>query len=166
MAVGYGTLYGDLAGFLCPIGDLWKHQVYELAAYYNSNVFHNDIIPKEIFTLPPSAELSLDQDVTKGLGDPLDYPYHDHLFAAWVEHWERKTNTDCLEAYQNNTIDELLKIAPGTTKKKFPTFEEFSADLQRWWQLFCGIGAIKRVQTPPIIALSKRAFGFDFRESI
>lgn len=166
MTVGYGTLYGDLAGFLCPIGDLWKHQVYALARYYNDNVFQDEVIPNEIFNLPPSAELSAHQDVTKGLGDPLNYNYHDHLFAAWVEHWERKTNLDCLQAYKNNTIDDVLKIKCGTTKTLFPTFEEFSADLNRWWNLFCGIGSIKRVQTPPIIALSKRSFGFDYRESI
>lgn len=166
MTVGYGTLYGDLAGFLCPIGDLWKHQVYALAKHYNEHVFQCDVIPKEIFHLPPSAELSTAQDVTKGLGDPLKYDYHDALFASWVEHWERKTDADCANAYKNNTIDILLNLPHGTTKQMFPTFDDFYADLQKWWNLFCGIGAIKRVQTPPIIALSKRSFGFDFRESI
>ena len=166
MTVGYGTLYGDLAGFLCPIGDLWKHQVYELAHHYNTVVFKRTVIPDEIFNLPPSAELSAEQDVTKGLGDPLIYDYHDHLFSSWLEQWERKTDKDCVIAYQNNTIDALLGLAQGKTKKFFPTLESFTNDLYRWWNLFQGIAAIKRVQTPPIIAISKRAYGLDYRESI
>ena len=39
MTVGYSTLYGDLAGFLAALGDLWKHQVYDLALYLNQEVF-------------------------------------------------------------------------------------------------------------------------------
>lgn len=166
MTVGYGTLYGDLAGFLCPIGDLWKHQVYELSHYYNDVVFQKEIIPNEIFTVTPSAELSAAQDVRKGLGDPLIYDYHDYLFSSWVEQWERKTADDCIAAYEKNTIDTLLGLEKGKTKKLFPTRELFVADIMRWWNLFQGIAAIKRVQTPPIIAISKRAFGFDYRESI
>jgi NAD+ synthase (glutamine-hydrolysing) len=39
MTVGYSTLYGDLAGFLAALGDLWKHQVYDLARYLNEEIY-------------------------------------------------------------------------------------------------------------------------------
>lgn len=53
-AAGYGTLYGDLAGGLSPIGDLLKQDVYKLSKYYNRE---REIIPKQIITRAPSAEL-------------------------------------------------------------------------------------------------------------
>ena len=58
MTVGYSTLYGDLAGFLAALGDLWKHQVYDLALYLNQEVFRKEVIPQGIIDLVPSAELS------------------------------------------------------------------------------------------------------------
>lgn len=57
-ATGYSTLYGDLCGGLSPLGDLLKGQVYDLANYYNNEAI---VIPEEIITRPPSAELRPDQ---------------------------------------------------------------------------------------------------------
>jgi NAD+ synthase (glutamine-hydrolysing) len=57
-ATGYSTLYGDMCGGLAPLGDLTKKQVYELAEYYNS---HGQVIPREIITRAPSAELRPNQ---------------------------------------------------------------------------------------------------------
>lgn len=48
----------------------------------------------------------------------------------------------------------------------FPTAKDFVADLERWWSLFKGMGTVKRVQSPPILAVSRRAFGYDFREYV
>ena len=79
MTVGYATFYGDIAGVMALIGDLWKHQVYALGRYLNEQVYHKDVIPDEVFTIKPSAELSQKQTVGTG-GDPLHYPYHDYLF--------------------------------------------------------------------------------------
>jgi len=62
MAVGYCTLYGDMSGGLSVLSDVPKTMVYELAAYINRN---SEIIPCEIITKPPSAELKpgqVDQD--------------------------------------------------------------------------------------------------------
>ena len=39
ITVGYSTLYGDQAGFLAALGDLWKHQVYDLARYFNEKIY-------------------------------------------------------------------------------------------------------------------------------
>ncbi|MCB0364034.1 MAG: NAD+ synthase [Bdellovibrionaceae bacterium] len=58
LAMGYSTLYGDLCGGLCVIGDLLKSQVYSLARHYNSQ---GELIPKEIIERPPSAELRPNQ---------------------------------------------------------------------------------------------------------
>lgn len=63
-AVGYGTLYGDMAGGLAPIVDLYKTEIYELARWYNAHK-GQEIIPENVFVKPPSAELrpgQTDQD--------------------------------------------------------------------------------------------------------
>lgn len=57
-AAGYSTLYGDMCGGLAPLGDLTKEQVYMLAKLYNEQV---EIIPEEIITRAPSAELRPNQ---------------------------------------------------------------------------------------------------------
>ena len=62
MAVGYSTLYGDMAGGFSPLKDVYKSLVYRLADYRNNLA---EIIPTRIITRPPSAELAdeqLDQD--------------------------------------------------------------------------------------------------------
>src|SRR5690606_26078762 len=53
-AVGYGTLYGEMAGALSVIGDVYKTKVYELARYMNRN---GNVIPEHTIVKPPSAEL-------------------------------------------------------------------------------------------------------------
>lgn len=58
MAVGYSTLYGDMAGGFSPLKDVYKTLVYQLAKYRNSQ---SEIIPTRIITRPPSAELAPDQ---------------------------------------------------------------------------------------------------------
>ncbi len=65
-ATGFSTLYGDMCGGLAPIGDLLKNQVYEIAKYYNRE---HEIIPKEIITRYPSAELRPDQKDSDSLPD-------------------------------------------------------------------------------------------------
>lgn len=58
LATGYGTLYGDMAGGLAVLGDVFKLQVYALAQYINR---HHEIIPIHILEKAPSAELRPDQ---------------------------------------------------------------------------------------------------------
>lgn len=76
-AVGYGTLYGDMAGGLSVIGDVYKTDVYRLARHINRN---GEIIPENIIARPPSAELRADQLDTDSLPeysilDPILYQY-------------------------------------------------------------------------------------------
>jgi NAD+ synthase (glutamine-hydrolysing) len=167
MTVGYSTLYGDHAGYLAPLGDLWKGDVYALSHHYNTAVYGREIIPHDSLSVKPSAELSPQQDITKGLGDPLHYPYHDALFRLWVEDWNRHNYDSVLEAWQSGVLANLLPSeAAKYLIQNFKTQEEFETDLRRWWNAYIGMGAFKRIQAPPVLALTRRAFGFDHREAI
>ncbi len=79
LATGYGTLYGDMAGGLGVLGDLYKMQVYALARYINKD---REVIPEHIITKPPSAELrpgQLDQDSLP------DYAILDAILYQYIE---------------------------------------------------------------------------------
>jgi NAD+ synthase (glutamine-hydrolysing) len=79
LAVGYGTLYGDMAGGLSVLGDLYKMQVYALAHYINRA---GEIIPEHILTKAPSAELRPDQKDSDSLPD---YPVLDRVLYQYIE---------------------------------------------------------------------------------
>ena len=164
IAIGYATFYGDICGALAMIGDLWKHQVYALGHYLNDEIFKDEVIPNEIFTIRPSAELSEEQTVGVG-GDPLVYEYHDYLFKAFMERWHKITPADILRWYKNNTLAAELGCSNKIMQDTFPDNHAFIADLERWWKLFSGFAVAKRIQAPPILSLSKRSFGYDHREA-
>ncbi len=168
MSVGYSTLYGDLGGFLAPLADLWKYQVYQLGRDLNQwslEKWNACWIPEGVFTVVPSAELSDQQDVNQGKGDPLIYPYHDYLFKAWVEGWQKAGLGQILEWFQNGVLEEKLGMA-SSLPDSLQSPRAFIADLERWYVLFCGLGQVKRIQSPPILAISRRPFGFDWREAV
>ena len=163
-SVGYATLYGDSAGYLAATADLWKHQVYELAHYLNDKVFGRQVVPQGSIDIVPSAELSNKQDITKGQGDPLIYPYHDYLFAAFVERWQRATPESILTWYLDGTLEKNIGCTVDV-HQLFPTAKEFIDDLERWWRLLSGFAVAKRIQSPPILSISRRPFGNDLREA-
>ena len=78
LATGYGTLYGDMAGGLGVLGDLYKMQIYALAAYINKD---KETIPAHIITKPPSAELRPDQKDSDSLPpyDTLDRVLYEYI---------------------------------------------------------------------------------------
>ena len=168
--VGYATMYGDLAGFLAVTGDVWKTDVYALARYMNEIIFQREVIPQGSIDVVPSAELSDAQDITQGLGDPLQYEYHDCLFRAFVEGTphtlphQRLTPEDILRAYENDTLESLLEL-PNPISHYFTSTEQFINDLERWWKSFNGLAVAKRIQSPPLFLISERAFGTDLSES-
>lgn len=164
ITVGYATFYGDICGALALIGDLWKYQVYALGAYLNQQVFGKEVIPAEIFDIRPSAELSASQTVGVG-GDPLIYEYHDFLFKAFVESWHKVTPEEILHWYVNGTLAAQLGCEQQIIDDSFPEAQHFIADLEKWWRLFSGFAVAKRIQAPPIVSISKRAFGYDHREA-
>lgn len=79
LATGYGTLYGDMAGGLGVLGDLYKMQVYALAEFINRK---QAIIPVNILTKAPSAELRPNQKDSDSLPD---YPVLDKVLFQYIE---------------------------------------------------------------------------------
>jgi NAD+ synthase (glutamine-hydrolysing) len=95
-ATGYATLYGDMCGGLAVIGDLVKNQVYDLAKHYNKDY---ELIPEEIITRAPSAELRPNQK------DQDSLPEYDLLDAAVMNLVEqRKRASSKIETWLVNTL--------------------------------------------------------------
>lgn len=163
--VGYSTLYGDGAGFFAALADLWKYQIYELAKYINKNIFKKEIIPEGSINIVPSAELSNAQAVDEGKGDPIKYDYHDYLFKTLIESWNRILPEDILQMYIDGVLEKKIGCEKGIIKKYFKNDLEFIEDLEKWWRQYMGMAISKRIQAPPILAISRRAFGFGNRES-
>ena len=165
VALGYATLYGDVNGAVAPIADLYKTQVFALARHLNETVFRREVIPRNLIDggTVPSAELSEAQDVTRGLGDPIKYGYHDALLRQLVEY--RRHPLDLLEWYRAGVLPERIGWGDeDRLRAYFPDARAFVEDLE-WVAGQVRASCFKRIQAPPIIVLSKRAFGFDLRES-
>lgn len=79
MAVGYATLYGDMAGGFAPIKDCSKSLVYRLARYRNTV---SQVIPERVITRPPSAELKANQKDSDSLPE---YDVLDPILEAFIE---------------------------------------------------------------------------------
>ncbi|MFZ4634550.1 MAG: NAD+ synthase [Saprospiraceae bacterium] len=89
MAVGYGTLYGDMCGGLAVLGDVYKTEVYALAAHLNRN---GVVIPHNTIHKPPSAELRPNQKDSDSL------PAYDVLDAVLYQYIEKRQGPRELEA--------------------------------------------------------------------
>ncbi|MBI2449961.1 MAG: NAD(+) synthase [Candidatus Nealsonbacteria bacterium] len=163
IAFGYGTLYGDIAGYFAPLGDLVKREVRQIAAYQNQTRFKQKIIPEECINQTPTAELKENQKDPFDYGDLTKRGYHDEMIRAFTEF--RKNPEWFIESYLKSKLEEELLLEPGTLVRLFPTPKDFVNDLQHWWKTFHG-SYFKRVQCPPIPIFSKRAFGRDLEESL
>lgn len=163
IAFGYGTLYGDMAGFMAIFGDLIKNEIYQLADHMNRNVFQREVIPWECFEISPTAELKMDQK------DPFDYGnvnrrgYHDEMIRSFTEF--RRNPEWFLERYAKGELEAKLKLEFGTISRLFPDPRDFIKDLEKNWTSFFN-SCFKRIQSAPIPIVSKRAFGTDLRESM
>ena len=164
-ALGYATLYGDVNGAVAPIADLYKTDVFALARHLNENVFGREVIPSNLYdgTTVPSAELSANQDVTKGLGDPIRYGYHDTVLRQMIEY--RHHLVDFFEWMREGVFFDRIGLH-GSLRglADFASATDWVEDLE-WVDRQLRVNYFKRVQAPPIIVVSKRAFGFDLRES-
>lgn len=89
VAMGYGTLYGDLTGALMVLADLYKLQVYSVARYMNRET---RFIPESILVKEPSAELSINQKDSDTLPE---YSVLDPVLHSLIE--ERRSATDMIE---------------------------------------------------------------------
>ena len=158
IALGYATLYGDMCGGLSLIGDLSKTDVYRLARYVNRR-HGRTIIPEDAFCIKPSAELAADQC------DPFDYSVVSPIVGEFVE---RQVSPDELVAqFERHALDPA-RFCPDdngqTVYDKYTpeTFRAIVYDAARRMRR----SVYKRLQGPPIVVVSDRAFGFDFRETI
>ena len=126
IATGYCTLYGDMCGGLAPLGDLPKEMVYRLARWINRDT---EIIPADVLTKPPSAELRPNQT------DQDTLPPYDVLDRILQQHVEEHKNAETIAA---SGIDGA-------------TMAEVIRRLEQ--------AEFKRRQAPPVLKITGRAFG-------
>jgi NAD+ synthase (glutamine-hydrolysing) len=111
LATGYGTLYGDMAGGLSVLGDVYKMQVYALARYINKK---RDIIPLHIIEKAPSAELRPNQKDTDSLPE---YEKLDRILYQYIE--LRKGPKEIIEmGYKKELVDRILKLVNTNEYKR------------------------------------------------
>jgi NAD+ synthase (glutamine-hydrolysing) len=111
LATGYGTLYGDMAGGLSVIGDLYKTQVYALAQYLNSQ---EEIIPGNILPKAPSAELRPNQKDSDSLPE---YDVLDRILYLYIE--RRKGLADIISAgFDEAMVKRALKLVNASEYKR------------------------------------------------
>jgi len=130
MAVGYATLYGDMNGALGIIADVYKTEVYELANYINRD---EEIIPQNIISKAPSAELKPDQKDEDSLP-----PYNllDQILQLYLEDYK-----------EINEISEII----GDRELVLKVLN------------LVDINEFKRRQAAPVLRISKKAFGYGRR---
>jgi len=133
LATGYGTLYGDMAGGLGVLGDCYKLQVYELAKYINRI---SEIIPQNIISKPPSAELRPNQKDSDSLPD---YEVLDKLLYQYIEKRQSPANIK-EQGFDAALVDRTIKMVNNNEYKR---------------NQFC-----------PIIRISPKAFGVGRRMPI
>jgi NAD+ synthase (glutamine-hydrolysing) len=103
VAVGYGTLYGDMAGGLSVLGDIYKTEVYELARYINKD---EEIIPNNSLTKAPSAELRPDQKDSDSLPP---YDILDQVLYNYIE--KRKGPKELIEmGFDEALVQRVMKL--------------------------------------------------------
>ncbi len=158
IALGYATLYGDMCGGLSLIGDLSKLDVYRLARYVNAR-HRAEKIPEDAFRIKPSAELS------EGQFDPFDYYVVAPLVGELVE--RRRSPAELVALFERRELDpeRFVPDPEGLTvydKHTPATFAAVVYDAFRKTRR----SVYKRLQGPPIVVVTERAFGFDLRETI
>ncbi len=130
VAVGYGTLYGDMNGGISVLGDVYKTDVYQLARFINSG---KEIIPENSISKPPSAELRPDQKDSDSLPD---YEMLDAILYNFIE--LRKSAEEIIaEGFDDGIVHKTIRLVNSNEYKRF--------------------------QTPPILRVSSKAFGFGRR---
>src|SRR5258708_21455068 len=103
LVTGYGSLYGDMAGGLGVLGDCYKLQVYALARYINRN---GEIIPENIITKAPSAELRPDQ---KDIDSLPDYSILDKILYHYIERRQGPKEIKAQD-FEAALVDRILKM--------------------------------------------------------
>jgi NAD+ synthase len=138
MAVGYATIYGDMNGGFNPIKDLFKMEVYKLAAWRNTHVPegslcpHGDVIPQSIIDKAPTAELRPNQKDQDSLPP---YPILDEVLTGLIE--------------DELSVAEIVERGHG----------RFDRALVKRVERLVLLAEYKRRQAAPGVKLTKKAFG-------
>jgi len=111
-AVGYGTLYGDMAGGLSVIGDVYKTDVYKLAEYINRE---RTIIPENTINKAPSAELRPDQRDTDSLPD---YDKLDAILYQYIE-LQKPAGRIISEGSDKDTVNKVIRMIDFNEYKRY-----------------------------------------------
>ena len=111
MAVGYGTLYGDMCGGLAVIGDVYKTEVYQLCQYINKD---KEIIPLNTITKAPSAELRPNQKDSDSL------PEYDILDKVLFQYIENKQSVEeiCALGYDQSLVKRIINLVNKNEYKR------------------------------------------------
>lgn len=158
IALGYATLYGDMCGGVSLIGDLSKVDVYRVARRANER-HGREMIPHDAFEIAPSAELA------EGQFDPFDYYVVAPIVGELIE--RHRSPAELVALFSERALDSerFVPDPQGRTvydKHTADSFEAVVVDAYRRFQR----SVYKRLQGPPIVVVSERAFGFDLRETI
>jgi NAD+ synthase (glutamine-hydrolysing) len=114
IAVGYGTLYGDMCGGIAVLGDVYKTEVYELVKEVNKE---KEIIPKVIIDKAPSAELRPGQKDSDSLPE---YNVLDPILYQYIE--QRKGPQELIEMGNDATlVNRILKMVNTNEYKRYQT---------------------------------------------
>ena len=111
MAVGYATLYGDMAGGFAPIKDCSKSLVYQLARYRNTI---SDLIPERVIMREPSAELRAGQKDSDSLPD---YAVLDPILAAFIEE-DLSVEEISARGFERDTVIRVLELVKRNEYKR------------------------------------------------
>ena len=162
VALGYATMYGDSIGAMGPIGDLTKVQLFDLS--HEINAYHGiEVIPERLlpvvndesltWEMAPSAELREAQY------DPMKWFYHDWLIDQLTGD---VTAEDIMEDYLSG---KLMNSSMGRWLKYYhlDNGKNFVEDLE-WVLRQMRVSIFKRVQSVPVVMVSKRAFGTNTQE--
>ncbi|WP_233586612.1 NAD+ synthase [Legionella sp. km772] len=110
-AVGYATLYGDMAGGFAVLKDVLKTQVYALAHYRNQQ---SPVIPERVITRAPSAELRENQTDQDSLPE---YPILDAIIVGYVEN--NLTAAEIVqEGFDPEVVDKIIKLIKRNEYKR------------------------------------------------
>lgn len=129
MAVGYCTLYGDMAGGLSVISDVYKTEVFEICRWLNEEFYGEEVIPEAILNKPPSAELRPDQKDSDSLPE---YSILDSILQQYIED-QSSREAIIATGMPEETVDAVLRLVDMNEHKRY--------------------------QAPPGLRVSDKAFG-------
>ncbi|MFD2533256.1 NAD+ synthase [Gracilimonas halophila] len=129
MAVGYCTLYGDMAGGLSVISDVYKTEVFDICRWLNEKYYKKEVIPESILTKEPSAELRPDQKDSDSLPD---YGTLDTILSYYIE--EQLSREQIIDhGIEPEVVDRTIRLVDMNEHKRY--------------------------QAPPGLKVSAKAFG-------